>query len=379
MITTLPVYRRSALQLVSEGCLKRFKDIYLDGVEDHSDLAWIGTGGHAVKYAYIQRLLAKQLPADGEEADEAFIEGISDAQIPARLIPQIREPWMRHVENWELQLDRYVAAEEPQITGQVGFTPDLVLAHADRGNELEIIDSKWGWDPPMTEAELRGLFQARVYSLYAKEAWPGFSSIRFTIEAIRFNKYVSVVFSVAELDQVELEVRAAIATIEHAAETNHYPPMAGPSCRFCQLACPIADQQLTLPPRLLAPQAAMAAAWLLPADRQVRAVKKALKAYVAGHGPVSVNGIVWDNRKTTNRSYLARAVVQRLETRGITRTDPTTPYVDDLAFSHSSLKPFFKRYGEEFEQELAGSVQTKDSWRFSARQAGQDDEDGDDE
>lgn len=370
-MTTQPitVYRRSLLQGIVEGCLKRVKDIWIDGVDDTSDLALVGIAGHAVKHAYIQRLIEKQIPQDQEEAHEAFVEGIGASQTPSRLIPELKRVWDFHVEYFELPLDRFVAAEEHQTEGNIAFTPDLVLAHPER-NELEIVDDKWGWAPPLTEPELKGLFQARVYSRYGMERWKGFDTYRFTIHSVRFGKTASVSFTRTELDSVDIELRSAIATVEHAQQTGLWPAMAGPSCRFCELPCPIADDQRALPKRLLtAEQAQMVGAYLLADAAKDRALKAALKGFVAAHGPVSVNGVEYDNRPVEERKYPVDKVMEILTARNVLGAFEEQPG-QALTLSYSSLAKLFKRF-PQLEQDLAPFVQSKETYRFSARKPGE--------
>lgn len=372
MTQSLTVYRRSELESVRDGCLHRTKAIWEDHADDSSDIANVGVGGHRVKFHYIEKLVAANLEADAELAQAAFVEGVAKAQTPNWLIPEIRQVWERHAENYLLPLDQYVTHEERQLSGNVGFTPDLVTANP-RVNELELHDDKWGWMPPMSEDEVRALFQARVYACFARERWPNFNSYRFTIHAIRFNKSTSVVFTNAELDQVELEVRAHIATIEHARATNSWPAVAGPSCRFCTLQCPLmADTSLTVPKRILdAQQAQKMAGFLLAADAMVKAGKKALKAYVSAHGAINLNGVVWDNRESKSRTYPITAVIDAMKARQVPVEYPEGAH---MRISHSALKSVFAER-PELEFDLQGVVEEKSSYRFSARQAGAEDDD----
>jgi hypothetical protein len=260
-------------------------------------------------------------------------------------------------------LERFVAAEERGQTGDTGFTPDLVLAHPER-NSIEVQDFKSGWHPPLTEAELKGLFQARFYSRYAQERWPHFSSYEFTLVAVRFRKAVTVSFTPSELDQVELEVRAAIATIQEANKTGVWPATAGPSCRFCTLACPIADQTITLPKRLSMEQAQQLAGWLLVADKQLKAAKKLLKVASSAYGPITTNGVTWDNRPSVARAYPIGPLLDVLKMRGIMGA-----FDEDQGYtiSHSALAKLFKQF-PDLEGDLKSVVQSKTSYRFSAKQ-----------
>lgn len=365
-MSNLRIYRRSELEAVkpaidADGCLHRYKAIWIDGYDDVSDVALLGIGFAKVKHCYIERLLAIRVGQDQEEAQQAFIEGVAAAQPPSRLIPELRSLWMFHAEKFELQLERFVAAEERGESGDVGWTPDLVYAHPER-NELEVIDDKSGYHPPLTENELKGLFQARVYSRYAMDRWPHFTRYRFTLNAVRFNKAVSVSFDQAELDAVEDEVQAAIATIQEAERTNMWPAIAGPSCHFCELRCPIADQEISLPKRLTVQQYQKLGAFLLVAEKQLRAMKKAMKASCAVFGPLPVNGVVWDNRPSTSRSYPLDGVLEAVKARSLMGAfeDP------NLTISHSALAKVFKLY-PQLEADLAPLVREKTSYRFSAK------------
>lgn len=374
----LKIYRRSELETIkpqidADGCLFRYKAIWIDGVDDTSDVALIGIGFAAVKHAYIMKLVEAQVAQDFDLAREAYVEGVAHAQTPSHLLPELQQLWIFHAEKFELPLERFVAAEERGSAGDVGFTPDLVLAHPER-NELEVIDDKSGWHPPLTEDVLRGLFQARVYMRYALDRWPRFTSYKFTLNAVRFNKATSVSFSVEDLDKVELEVRAAIATIEGAAISGHYPATPGPSCHFCTLACPVAEQSVALPVRL--PKEGMAAlgSWILVADKHVKAAKKLLKAAVAVYGPTTINGVEWNNRPSESASYPIHDVMQVLELRGAMGAfeDPS------LTISRSALSKLFKKF-PGLEDDLLPVVKTKTIYRFGAKKPGPPNGDEDDE
>ncbi len=362
------VYRRSELEAVANGCLWRYKVLWRDGVDDTTDLALIGIGGHAVKHAYVLRLVEKQIPSDAEEAEAAFVEGIANARTPARLIPEVKKIWDFHVPHFELPLEQFVAAEEREASGGVSFTPDLVLAHPDR-NELEIIDDKWGWAPPLTEEELRMLFQGRAYSLYARDRWSGFSSYRFTLNAVRFGKYVSVVYSLAELDQVAVEIRAAVRTIQQAEQDDSWPAIPGPACHFCELECPIEDPGTLIPKRVIGEEAARALGSLLLVNKQRNAAwTKVLKGYVTSHGGVDCGGMVWDNRESQERKYPISEVMRVLKLAEIGGS-----LTDGLTISHSALAKVFKAV-PAVEEALEPSVQTKPKYSFSAKKPGAIDE-----
>ncbi len=367
MTESMTVYRRSELEAVASGCLHRYRKIWIDGVDDTSDPAIVGISLHLINYLYVMSLVEAKTPQDSELAYDAFIKGVAQSQTPSRLIPEVRQVWEWHAERFELNLEQFVTAEVREVSGAVTFTPDLVTVNPTL-NELEIHDFKFGWQPPMSEEELRALFQARVYVRYGKDRWPNFSKYRFTLHAARFNVTVSVVFTETELEEIEREVLAAIAAVEHAKSVDSWPAVPGPSCRFCELQCPVAEVPAIVPKRLTLPEQAEAvASWLLASSAVTKVAKKSLKAYCSAHGPVSVNGVVFDNRKTTTRQYPIDEVLEVIRLRNVLGAFTE----EGLTISHSALAKLFKRF-PQLEEDLKPFVQSKDGYRF-----GQKDEDRD--
>src|SRR3990172_6682189 len=125
MAKELRVYRRSELEAIkpamdADGCLLRYKAIWLNGVDDTSDPALIGIAFASIKHAYILKLLDAKLGQDYELAEDAFVGGIAAAQTPSRLVPEVHDLWKFHAEKFELSLERFVAAEERGSAGGVG-------------------------------------------------------------------------------------------------------------------------------------------------------------------------------------------------------------------------------------------------------------------
>jgi len=400
MTEALTVYRRSELE--ATDCLFRYKKIWREGVDDNSDYARRGIGFHAVKHRYIQRLLAKQVPQDAEEAALAFVEGIAAAQTPDRLIPEIRQLCDFHFEYFELELDRFVAAEEkkPPYTcrtcGWLGypdqlrvgaasqqcpacgsadlefnpytFTPDLVLAHPDR-NELEIIDDKT-FHVVLTDTQTRESFQGRYYVRHAMRRWPHFKTYRFTLSFVRLGKVVSVVYTPDDLEKLDREVEASIEKIQEAERTDHWPATPGVSCTYCELQCPVVDNGITIPKRLLAPaQAEQLGAWVLAADQMVSAAKKVLKAWCVANGAIDVQGVEWANRPYSERAYPLDMVLEQLSR--MTPPSELDQTTNTLTLSHSALKKLFKVYAN-LETNLASVCREKTKYRFSAKKPGGD-------
>jgi hypothetical protein len=363
----LPVLRRSAIQ-TAKSCLFRYNKLWNENVPDQSDNALRGIGFHAAAHAYIRRLVQAHVPQDAEEAIAAFSEGMASALTPAHLVPEVRQLFDRWAESFELELDYFIAAEERQHSkSDFEFTPDLIYG---KPHELEILDFKTYFQP-MTEIQAAADWQARFYIRAAKTVWPNFPRYRFTFSFVRYGTYVSVVFKDSDLDLLDREVAAVAATIEEATRRNEWPATPGVECSYCQLACPIVDNDVMAPKRILdAHTAETIAGWIMAGDQMIGAAKKALKAYCSAHGPITVGGMVWDNRPTTSRSYPAQAVVAALDkVRQVGGLEPVVE-AEQLTFSHSALKAVFKRF-PLIEQELETVATTKQSWRFSAKKPGE--------
>ena len=364
MSAPLTVYRRS--QLEDTDCLFRWNAVYNHGVDDSSDYSLRGQAFAAIKHSYIQRLVEKGLPADSEEALAAFVEGIAEHQTPAHLIPELRELWMRHAEVFALDLDRYLAAEERNISDGISWAPDLVYAHP---TELEVVDDKTYYIQ-WTEAEIRASFQARIYMRAAMQRWPGFRSYRFTMNFVRFNKVASVVFSPSELDVVDPEAEASRARLEHAKATNSWPAVAGPSCRYCELQCPLVQMPERMPIRLTSlEEASKVAALVLVADKAVKSLKKTLKAYCAANGPVPVGDVVFDNRPVESASYPIADVLKVLNSVGAMGAFEQ----EGLTLSRSALSKLFRQFPDLVDM-LEPYKKGKTTFRFGGQRPGEDED-----
>lgn len=371
-MTSELVFRRSELEAVSQGCLFRVKALWIDGTDDSSDMSLVGIGFHAIQHRYTLALVEAGMMADSELATRAFVEGVAAVQTPSRLLPELRRVWMWHAEKWELNLEQYVTAEEKGQGDGKGFTPDLVTADAST-NTLEIHDFKSGWSPIVTEEELRDLYQARFYIRYGQNRWPGFAHYKFTLHAIRFNKSVSVVFTKEELDHIALEVEANIATLKDAMETNRWPAVAGPGCKWCSLRCPLMDQPMAMPKRILEQsEAQKIAAFVMGGEAMLKAAKKVLKAWVSAHGPLDVQGVVWDNRESQSTLYPIDVLLDVLQQRSILGAFQDAKQ-QGLTISKSALAKLMKQY-PELVSDLAQFAISKFTFRFSGKKAGEDEE-----
>jgi len=371
MGTTLPVLRRSAIQS-AKSCLYRYNQLWNLGVPDDNEYSLRGIGFHSAAHRYIRSLVDAGLPSDEDLAKLAFVEGIATALTPAPLVPEIHGIFTRWAELFQLDLDAYIGAEEHQRTDtEHTFTPDLVYARPDG---LEIVDFKTFFHP-MTEVQVRDDWQARWYMFAARKVWKNFPSYRFTHSYVRLGKLTSVVFGPNELDGFTEEVAAVAAVIQEASERNEWPATPGEECRFCQLQCPVVDNAAMKTKRLVGlSQAQKAGELILAGEQLLKTAKGALKAYVAVNGPVSIQGMAFDNRPVLVRTYPIAEVLKVLTARNIAGGFEQ----EGLTISHSALSKLFKQFGEALEKDLLPFQQSKTTYRFSAKKPGVgDDDDGD--
>src|SRR5262245_50501072 len=203
--------------------------------------------------------------------------------------------------------------------------------------------------------------------------WPNFPEYRFTFDFVRLRTTISIPFRPEMLTSLTREVASVQAQIEAAEASGNWPATPGPACGYCELKCPVVDQPLNLPKRFLTPtQAEQLGGWILAGEQMVRQAKKALKSYCASHGPVTVRGIVWDNRPRLERRYPIDQVLLLLKQRNIFGAFDAAAE-EGLTISHSALMPLFRQF-PALEDDLASIVQEKRTWRFGARKPGAEDD-----
>lgn len=345
------------------SCLHRFHEIWVKGTPDQSPYALRGIGFHSCAHRYILRLVDAKLPADAEEAKLAFTEGIAAALTPADLVPEVHGIYQRWAENFQLDLESFVAAEEHQIgKTQQTFTPDLVYA---RPTGLTVVDFKTFF-APLTEAQIRNDFQYRWYMFNAMRIWPHFPTYTFVHQYVRYGLGVSVTCEPSDFSTFEDEVGAVVASVQEAQDRDEWPATAGPECSYCELRCPLADHPAILPKRFTLPdQATQVGAWILAAETQLKAAKKALKGYCAANGGVNVGGVVWDNRPVMQRSYPVQDVLDVLRNRNLMGAFDQ----EGLTLSHSALSKLIRAF-PMLADDLAPFQQSKTTYRFSSAKPG---------
>lgn len=308
--TGVPVMSRSSLE--AAACAFRYNGIYMQQINDESVPSLRGSGYHMVKRHYVKGLYAAKVPMDFEIANLAFRTGIREAGTPTDLIPEIRDIYDRHVQHFELPLDRYASNEDlrVRIDAPVPYQleTDLDLIHADRA-EVEILDDKTYY-VGFTEAQARELVQTRYYMWAAMQEYPGFEWYRMTYVFVRLNQTTSVRFNRAEFDQLDSEIRAMDAVRRRMYEIATHDATPGEVCGFCTLKCPVVDDPKRALLRVKTPEEfARLAGFQIVQQKVGREIQKALKGYVALHGPVNVNGEVFAFRDSVSTKYDAGQLV----------------------------------------------------------------------
>lgn len=351
----IPVARRSALE--TSSCGHRYKAIYVDGLNDDSDYSRRGVAFHAIKKCYIKRLAAAKDEMDESEAIAAFEEGIRETVCPPHLVPELRDLWDRHVQHFSLDLEAYIDTEALRVRFDAPvpyqYVPDLEYAHFHE-NTLEVIDFKTYY-VGFTERHARELLQTRMYIWGAMQEHPGFQTYRMTYNFVRLNQFTSVTFDKDDFAMLDREIRAMDAARRARHAANDWTAVPGEVCGFCQLACPVMDD----PRRSLlrvkdASDFANVAGGLIVREQTDKAVAKALKQFVALHGPQDVSGEIFDFRTQVERKYPGAAVVDFIRGKGL---EPV------FTVSASALKTMFKSI-LGLEEGLGPMEMRKDKPRF---------------
>jgi hypothetical protein len=311
------VLRRSALE--SFSCPFRYRQIYVDGVPDDSDEAIRGRAFHAAARRYIHALWQTRQREDLQLAEQAFAEGMVEERTPAHLLPEVGDLfWQRWAPDFELDLDAYLSAEEQQVDS-LGYTwtPDLLYAYDDL---LEIPDFKTYWIG-FSDAQARHELQGRFYAASARRLYPGFAKYRIRFDFVRWGFSASATFDTADLDQVDAELAITRQQIERAHAENAWPAVPGQHCGFCRLECPVVNDARLAPVRISsAEDAQRIAGQLLVLQQAATARRKALEAWCAGEGPVTIGGREWAHRPSAVTTFPIAAVMQILIDQGVTPT-----------------------------------------------------------
>lgn len=308
--TGIPVMSRSALEAAQ--CALRYHEIYDNDMNDESVFSLRGSAYHTVKRHYVKGLYEAKVPMDFEIAKEAFQVGIREAGTPVQLIPEVRDIYDRHVQHFELPLDRYASNEDLRIRIDAPvpyqLETDLDLIHADR-SEVEILDDKTYY-VGFSEAQARELVQTRYYIWAAMQEYPGFEWYRMTYVFVRLNTTVSVRFHRTDFDNLDVEIRAMDAVRRALYVTRNYVATPGEVCGFCTLKCPVLDDTRRGLLRVkTADEFVKLAGLRIVQEKLGREIQKALKQYVAINGPVNMHGEVFAFRDQVSTRYDAGQLV----------------------------------------------------------------------
>lgn len=295
------LHRRSSAETF--GCPKRYKEIIIDGHDDTGDEATRGRFFHVAVKLYILRLAAERLTSDRDEARTSFVDAMAFSPLPDHLIGHCEKLFFKWAEGFELDLDAYLSAEEQLDSEDRQFRPDLVYCHP---GVLEVIDWKTYYKG-LTKEQAAEELQLKWNLVEAKKRFPGFALYRFTFVFVRLHYSVSLDFTPEQVDEFELPIESRIRAIEAAEESGDYPPLPGSHCALCRLVCDAADNRALVPKRYHALDEALAAygKWLVM-ERDLKAIKKALRGFCQIEGALVLNGEVLAFKSTESKRYPAQ-------------------------------------------------------------------------
>jgi hypothetical protein len=315
-------WSKSRSSLAAFGCPYRFKQIHLEGFDDEGDEARRGSAFHACSYRYISRLARARTPANADLAWEAFNEGLAVSSTPAHLMAEVERLFFNWADDFELNLNAFVAAEERlgyEAAGDLldGINSQQDLVYAWQDNMIETIDWKTYY-AGFSERQAREDFQARQYAWQLWKKYPGFKSYRVTFAFVRLGWSVSVAFEAKELERIERQLRAIVETINRAIAENDFPAKPGDHCGFCRLECPKLDDARRLPARILTPaDAERILGETLVLSKALQARLAALSSYTAQSGAVSIAGVTAGHVSHTRASFPVDRVVEILKAAGL--------------------------------------------------------------
>lgn len=359
--------RRSALEAF-DGCPFRYNAIYNLGAEDKGDEANRGIAFHEIAFRYIDRLAKARTPMDAEELSLAISEGIALSNCPTAQLDEVNELAQRWGQTFELDLGAYLTAEERQESARFTWIPDLVYV---RPSHVEILDWKTFYKG-FTEAQALREFQARFYLVQALEIWPGFLTYWFTFVFVRLGYRVTIKVTPEEIEAWKPQVEGILAGLEAAERSGNWPAVPGSHCGLCRLTCPIVDNPARLPVRLVSvAERDTAAGEILTLEQRMKALKKALGAYVTKEGPFVLNGQLFQQAQTESVTYPAPATLTILAKAGAD--------VDAITLSKTAVAKPAKALPADAQADLAKLAITKTGWRFGHKKAGADLDDEDED
>lgn len=357
--------RRSAIE--ASACLYRYDQIWNRGVVDQSNEARRGVVFHSAAEIYIGKLAGVPgLTADFDLAKEAFVDAVEMHLLAGQLHEEVRFLFLRKfAERFELNRRLYLHVERQLLTpfGDRVFKwkPDLVYAGDDG---MTIIDWKTHWIA-WTPDQARREFQSKFYLLAARKEWPNQPAYRMRYVFVRAGLAVDVSYSPTELDTIEEEVDAVLATIDAADRAGEYPATSGPHCSFCRLDCPINGAGSLYPFRVdTAETFDRIAAEYLALNQRLTLMRKALKSYAVTEGARVVNGMTFAHWPRTTTRYPVDSVLAIAEKHRIE--------IPDLTISESALGPLTnERAYPTVAAEIQEVARPRRSYVFEARKGGE--------
>lgn len=357
----IPVMSRSGLE--AARCGHRYNETYAkpNPLNDESPFSLRGTAYHTWKRLYILALAARQIPADAELAHACFQEAIRYEKTPTDLVHEVQDIVERHSEHFALDLDKFIAAEEHRVRWDAPvpyvYRPDYEYVFSAKNaadDYIEVHDDKTYY-VAYTEAQAREVFQVHYNIWCAMQEFPKYNNFRFTFNFVRLNKSVSVAYHRDDFDKLDRKIRAMEQSRLARHEAQDWTAVPGEVCEFCHIACPVMDdpRRAHIRNRNL-DEAIENGKFILVLERELKARKKALKAFAVQNGALNINDEIFDHYKTIERTYSGPAVVDTVRQLG---EEPS------FEVSHSRLKDMFKRV-QHLELDLAPIQRTKEKNRF---------------
>lgn len=314
-------------RLTAADCLLRFRLHYIDHVpEPPTPPLEFGAAAHEFFAEYGRRCVKAQVEGDADLARRALDDVVSlhGSRLDHDQVEDLHALCLRWAEGTTMPKDAgfelNLAIDAKGLTCSYD-SPDAVLrGRLDMleaaGGGMRIVDRKTNWSiPPASDRKMQ--LQGDLYALLVFALVPKLDTVEveldFARHGVRRARTVTRDEAVASWEKVQ----PVIASIEGATD---FPPQPGSCCGICGYKdrCPIVQGFSGQPTDIVdSTSAAAAAAQLTAMSSRVEDLRRQLKAWCEGAGPVAVGDVTWGFKAVQSFRYPLKPLLAAAEGCGV--------------------------------------------------------------
>lgn len=360
------------------SCPLSYKLEYIDKVgKDDSDALEIGAAAHEFFDRFVQGKKYAGVEGLAKSEFQAYVLSLSAScfqKEPRRQdnFKEYLEICTKFAEDYRPSPDYAISLSEQQIAVNQAwqktgwFAPDtwfrakldrIDLPNAEDGpiKKIRIVDYKTGFSGSMDT------FQLDNYALLGKILYPDLEEVEVQFYYVRSGFKQTKLLQVKDLDVTKVQIEALAAKIESDSVFKAKP---GARCLNCVVAAFCTQKPSTLVAITNVEQAQDLAGQAAFLEAQLKAKKKAIKAWCEKNGKVESNGLTWDNFPTESLKVemaplLKLCVQYNIDPAEVLNTDST------------SLKKWFKK-DPAFADALSPFISVETGMRFQSKKSDKD-------